>query len=165
MMLGAMFMTFLLQIFSRYVLQTPFGWTLEFCLILWVWIVFFGCAFVVTERDHVTFDIFYLAAPPKLQAVFALIAAAAIVIGMLYALLPTLDWINFLKIKKTAVLKIPLRTVYSIYGIFMVVIIIRYGWRFVDIIRNGPPKDDHNIIPDDVDEPTDQNNVASGEKP
>ena len=50
-MLATMFLTFLLQIFSRYVWRTPFGWTLELCLILWVWIVFFGCAFVVREKD------------------------------------------------------------------------------------------------------------------
>ena len=56
-MLAALFITFLLQIFSRYVLLTPFGWTLELCLILWLWIVFFGCSFIVRDRDHVTFDI------------------------------------------------------------------------------------------------------------
>ena len=37
----------------------PFGWTLELCLILWVWLVFFGCAFVVRQRDQVTFDVLY----------------------------------------------------------------------------------------------------------
>ena len=45
-------MTHLLQIFSRYVLNSPFGWTLELCRILWVWIVFFCCAFLVQEKDY-----------------------------------------------------------------------------------------------------------------
>ena len=39
-MLAAIFLTFVLQIFSRYVMSTPFGWTLEVCLTLWVWLVF-----------------------------------------------------------------------------------------------------------------------------
>ena len=39
-MLAVLFFTFLFQIFSRYVLRSPFGWTLELCLILWLWIVF-----------------------------------------------------------------------------------------------------------------------------
>ena len=147
-MLAAMFLTFLLQIFSRYVLQTPFGWTLELCLILWVWIVFFGNAFVVGEKDHVTFDIFYLAAPRRVRQILALISAVAIIVGMAWSLLPTWDWIDWLKIKKSAVLKIPLRTVYSIYAVFMVAIILRYGWRIVDVIRNGPPDDEHSIVPE-----------------
>ncbi len=144
-MLAAMFLTFLLQIFSRYVLAEPLGWTLELCLVLWVWIVFFGNAFIVRERDHVTFDIFYLAAPAPVRKVLALIAAAAIVIGFGIALLPTLDWIDFYKIKKSPTLKIPLRTVYSIYGVFMIIIIARYALRFVQIVRKGPPDHAHVI--------------------
>ena len=147
-MLAAMFLTFLLQIFSRYVLLTPFGWTLELCLMLWVWIVFFGNAFIVRERDHVSFDIFYLAAPQRVRQVFALISAAAIIAGMAWSLLPTWDWIDWLKIKKSATLKIPLRTVYSIYAVFMVAIIARYAWRFVRILRKGPPDEAHVIVPE-----------------
>ena len=151
-MLAAMFLTFLLQIFSRYVLNTPFGWTLELCLVLWVWIVFFACAFMVREKDHVTFDIFYLAAPRRVRQTLAMISAAAIVIGMGWALLPTLDYIDWMKIRKTTTIenpftgkKIPMRTIFAIYGIFMVALIVRYGWRFIDVWRNGPPDDDHEI--------------------
>ena len=157
-MLAAMFITFLLQIFSRYVLMTPFGWTLELCLILWVWIVFFGCAFMVRERDHVTFDIFYLAAPRKLRQTLALISAAAIVIGMGYALWPTWDYIDWMKIRKTTTVsnpftgdKIPMRTVFSIYAVFMVTLILRYGWWFIQIWRHGPPDADHDLLGNEAD--------------
>ena len=151
-MLATMFLTFLLQIFSRYVWRTPFGWTLELCLILWVWIVFFGCAFVVREKDHVTFDIFYLAAPRRWRQVMALTACAAIIIGMMWSLLPTWDYIDWMKIKNTTTVKnpftgakIPMRTIFSIYTIFMLAIIIRYAWRFVHVLRKGPPDEDHEI--------------------
>jgi C4-dicarboxylate transporter DctQ subunit len=144
-MLAAMFLTFILQIFSRYVLLTPFGWTLELCLTLWVWIVFFGNAFIVRDRDHVAFDIFYLAAPRRLRQVFALVSAAAIATGMIWAFLPTVDYIDWMKMRKSATLKIPLRTVFSIYGIFMVAVALRYLWRFVEVLRKGPPDEEHVI--------------------
>ena len=151
-MLAAMFLTFLLQIFSRYVLQTPFGWTLELCLILWVWIVFFGNSFIVRERDHVTFDIFYLAAPRRIRQVLALTSAAAIVVAMLWSLPATWDYIDWMKIRKTTTVvnpftdaKIPMRTIFSIYAVFMIAIAARYAWRFVDVLRNGPPDSDHEI--------------------
>lgn len=73
----AMFATFILQIVIRYTARAdwiaeamPFlepsryGWTLEFCLALWVWIVFFGNATIVRDRDHVTFDILYTSVRP-----------------------------------------------------------------------------------------------------
>ena len=159
-MLAAMFVTFLLQIFSRYVLLTPFGWTLELCLILWVWIVFFGCAMLVRERDHVTFDIFYLAAPRKLRQVLALITCVSIVAGMAWAMLPTLDYINWMKIRNTTTVenpftgsKIPMRTIFSIYAVFMVTLIVRYTWRFVEVLRKGPPDEDHEVPGHDPEPP------------
>ena len=146
-MLAAMFTTFLVQIFSRYVMLQPFGWTLELCLILWVWIVFFGCAFLVREQDHVTFDIFYLAAPRRIQQILSLLICMSMVIGMAWALLPTWDYIDWMKIRKTTTVenpfsgkKIPLRTIFSIYAVFMVALIMRYAWGFIKTIKDGPPQ-------------------------
>lgn len=139
-MLAAMFATFLLQIFSRYIMQEPFGWTLELCLTLWVWIVFFGNAFIVRDRDHVTFDIFYLKAPDRLRQILALISAAAIAIGMAWSFLPTLDYIQFMGIRNSATLKIPMNIVFSVYVVFMVAVIARFSWRIVSVLRNGAPK-------------------------
>lgn len=144
-MLAAMFLTFLLQIFSRYVMVQPFGWTLELCLTLWVWIVFFGCAFVVRDRDHVTFDILYLAAPPGPRKFMALVSAGAVAIGLTLSLLPTWDWIDFLKIKRSATLGVPLRTIYSVYALFLVVVALRAAWSFAQILRHGAPDHDHEI--------------------
>ena len=146
-LLAAMFCTFLLQIFSRYVLAAPFGWTLELCLILWVWIVFFGCAFLVREHDQVSFDIFYQAAPRRLQRILALVSCLAIVLGMAWAFLPTWDYIDWMKIRKTATVrnpftdaKIPMRNIFSIYAVFMLALILRYAWRAWFVLRSGAPQ-------------------------
>lgn len=152
-MLAAMFLTFLLQIFSRYVLKAPLGWTLELNLTLWIWIVFFGNSFIVRDRDHVTFDIFYLAAPRKIRQILALITAAAVAGGMIWAFLPTWDYIDWMQIRKSATLKIPMRTVFSIYAVFMIAIAVRYIWVFIDVIRNGPPDSDHELVSHDKEPP------------
>ena len=145
-MLAAIFIIFLLQIILRYFF-TPAGWTLELIGILWVWVIFFSCAFVVHERDHVKFDIIYLSVPTKVRMVFAIVGSLAVVAGVLYSFLPTWDYIDWMKIRKTSTVrnpftgnKIPLRDVFSIYGVFIVAIAVRYAWQFVDTLRNGPPK-------------------------
>lgn len=144
-LLAALFLAFMLQIISRYVMDDTFGWTLELCLMLWVWIVFFGCATIVRDRDHVTFDLVYLAFPRGIRRVLALIAAAAIAVGLLWSLLPTWDYIDFLKIKRSATMGIPMRTVFAIYAFFLVVVALRYVWAFVQVIRKGPPDEAHEI--------------------
>lgn len=153
-LLAAMFVTFLLQIFSRYVMLQPFGWTLELCLILWVWIVFFGCAFNVREKDHVTFDIFYLAARRPVQRILALIAAGAIVVGMAVSFLPTWDYVDFMRMRRTSTFenpftgdKIRLKWIFIIYMVFLGALVLRYGARFVQVIVKGPP-DDHLLVDD-----------------
>lgn len=166
-MLAAMFATFLLQIGSRYSPQIisyfgwadtfpalgsiePLGWTLELCLILWIWIVFFGCAFNVREKDHVTFDILYLAVPTGPRRIMALVGAAAIVGGMIWSFLPMWDYVDFMRIRRTSSVenpftgdKIRLKWIFIIYMVFMTALIARYAWRFVDVIRNGPPDSAH----------------------
>jgi C4-dicarboxylate transporter DctQ subunit len=163
-MLAAIFATFLLQIGSRYLPKIikglgltealpmlaavePLGWTLELIGILWVWVIFFSCAFVVREHEHVKFDIIYLNVSRRVRRIFALVSAAAIVIGMIYAFLPTLDYIDFMRMRRTSSVrnpfsgdKIPLRTIFSIYAVFMIAVAGRYGWQLWSVWHKGPPK-------------------------
>lgn len=145
-MLAALFLVFLIQIFSRYVMAEPFGWTLELCLVLWIWIVFFGCAFLVRDRDHVTFDILYLAAPRGARRVMALVAAAAVAIGMAVSVVPTWDWIDFLKIKRSPTLPVSMRVIYAIYAVFLVAVALRAAVGIVRILRRGPPDEAHDLL-------------------
>jgi C4-dicarboxylate transporter DctQ subunit len=142
-LLAALFLTFVLQIFARYVLVQPIGWTLELCLMLWVWLVFWGNAFVVRERDHVTFDLLYLATPQRVRRVLALVSAAAIAVGLAVSLLPTWDYIDFLRIKRSAVLRLPLRDVFAIYAVFLIATVLASAWRFWQVARHGLPPDGH----------------------
>lgn len=142
-LLAGIFCTFLLQIFSRYVLHAPFGWTLELCLILWVLLVFFANGFVVKDDNHVTFDILYLAAPNKIRRVFAVISALAIIGAMAWSFLPTWDYIDWMKMRKTSTVrnpftgaKIPLRTILSIYALFMIALMARSAWRLYVLFRD-----------------------------
>jgi TRAP-type C4-dicarboxylate transport system permease small subunit len=137
LMMMALFATFLLQIFSRYVMDEPFGWTLELCLILWVWIVFFGAAFILRAEDHITFDLLYLAVPSGPRRIMALVSALAVAAALLWSLAPTWDWVSFLKIKKSATLHIPMRDIYIIYPVFIIAVVIASVWRIVSILRHG----------------------------
>lgn len=136
-LLFALFLTFLLQIFSRYVLESPLGWTLELCLTLWTWIVFWGCAFIVKPEQHVSFDLVYQRVNPRTGKIFALAGAAAIATSMAISVIPTWDYIDFMQIQKSPALRIPLRTVFSIYAVFLVAIAVSSTWRFFWLLRSG----------------------------
>lgn len=149
MMMAAMFLTFLLQIGVRYLVGSDwfaarfghvvhaadFGWTLEFCLAMWLWIVFWGNAFVVRERDHVTFDILYLAARPGVRRWMAAFGAAVIAVALLASILPTWEKLRILRLKSSATLPVKMLPIYSVYFLFLAVVGLRYAWRAVEMVR------------------------------
>ena len=134
-MLSVMFLAFVVQITARYVFNYPLGWTLELCLTLWLWTVFWGASFSLRNEDHVRFDMIYLSVAPNTRRWLAAIAAIAIVVTMLVALPRTYDFISFLKIKKSGTLRIPLMYVFSIYLVFMVATITIYARGLVRIFK------------------------------
>ena len=138
-LLAVMFLTFLVQIFTRYVINYPLAWTLEVCLTAWLWLVFWGAAFILDDRDQVKFDMFYLAASTRVRRILALVTAVAIVAGFVAALPATWDYISFYQIKKSPTLRIRLDIVFSVYGIFAVAIIARYALRAWQLMRGASP--------------------------
>lgn len=144
-LLTAMFLSFILQIFSRYVINQPLGWTLEACLLTWLWTVFWGSAFLLEDKDHVKFDILYSSVGPKVRRIFALLAAVAIIAALVSALPATADFIAFMKIEKTSLLGIRFDFVFSIYLVFMIAVIARYLLRAITVLRGGKldEKDNH----------------------
>ncbi len=135
LLLAAMFSFFLLQIFTRYVLNEPLSWTLEACLITWLWTVFWGCGVLLRDSDHVKFDILYLGASPRVRRGFALVSAVAIVVAFVTTAPATYDYISFMKIERSSSLKIRLDYIFSIYFLFMAGAVVYYGVRLVRILK------------------------------
>lgn len=140
-LLTAMFLAFVLQIVSRYVFNYPLGWTLELCLTLWLWTVFWGSAFCLRNNDHVRFDMLYYAVNEKTRRVFAGICAVAIIVGIAWSVPATWDFVSFLQIKKSATLRIPLFYIFVIYMVFMVGTVVMYAHRLYGIFKNEVDRD------------------------
>lgn len=134
LMLGALFLSFLIQIVFRYLLNLPLGWTVEFVAIAWLWGILFGYAFVVPEKDVIRLDILYALLPPMARRVLDVLTSA-ICIGIFAWTLPQVwDYVTFMKIEKTAYMKIPFDWVFSIYIPFSIAVIIRCArtaWRAI----------------------------------
>lgn len=160
LMMAAIFLTFVLQIAVRYIVGSAwftahfgtlveaasFGWTLEFIMVLWLWVIFFGNAFIVRERDHVTFDILYFAAGPGLRRVFVIVGSLAIMAALWLSIEPTYGKMRILRIKSSATLPVKMLPIYSIYFLFLAVVGLRYGWRIVETIRHGVKPEPHHHL-------------------
>ena len=151
MALAAIFITFLLQILFRYIpFLEPIGWSVVLISLLWVFVIFFGCSFLVRETDHVTFDIVYLAVPTPVRKVLALITAVLMVVAMIYsfpAVWETVFANRLMELKKIQTIripitggKIPIKWMFAPFVMLMIVVTARYLWRIYTVLRFGPPE-------------------------
>jgi C4-dicarboxylate transporter, DctQ subunit len=139
-MLAVMFAAFLIQIVFRYFFNFPVGWTSELSVIAWLWLVLWGAAFVVREREEIRFDLVYEAVAVRARRVMGVITGLSIVILYAASLPATVKYVAFMKVEKTSYLKIPFDWLFSIYVFFLVAVVVRYLWILSHLLRGKDPE-------------------------
>jgi TRAP-type C4-dicarboxylate transport system permease small subunit len=139
-MLAVMFLAFLVQIVFRYALNLPVGWTHELSIVLWIWLVLWGAAFVLREREEIRFDLIYGGVGDGTRRIMCLITAAALVAIYVVSLPAVVDYVAFMRVQKTAYMKIRFDWLYGIYVVFAVAAIGRYLWLGWQALRGGAPE-------------------------
>lgn len=147
LMLATLFAAFLIQIVFRYLLNFPIGWTHEISVILWLWLVLWGAAFVLTEREEIRFDLVHAAAGRGLRRIMAFVSALVVVVVYVGSLPAMVDYVSFMKVERTAYMKLPFSWVYSIYLVFAVAAIVRYLWLGFSALRGDRPDDTGAVQP------------------
>jgi TRAP-type C4-dicarboxylate transport system permease small subunit len=134
-LLSIMFATFIIQIFFRYVLNDPLGWTEEVIITTWLWTVLWGAAFILDESEEIRFDIIYSSVTEKTRRVFTIITGLVLIVFYAISLPATYSYVSFMKVEHSAYLHVPINWMYSVYLIFAVACICRYGWLVRRAIR------------------------------
>lgn len=136
-MFAAMFGLFVWKIVARYALGDASAWADELVVILFLWVVFWGCAAVVPERQQIAFDLVLRRLPAGGQRV-AVAVRTFFLGGLFLAALPGIvDYLGFLDRQRTPVLGWPLGLVYGCFGLFAAVTVVRAGVRLVRLAGPG----------------------------
>jgi C4-dicarboxylate transporter, DctQ subunit len=139
-LLAVMFVAFILQIIFRYLFNFPVGWSTELTTITWLYLVLWGSAFVLTEKEEIRFDLIYSSVGSRARIGMAIVFSVAVVVLYGMALPATYAYVSFMKVEKSSYLKIPLNWLYFIYVIFCVAVIVRYLWLLSRLVRGKDPK-------------------------
>jgi TRAP-type C4-dicarboxylate transport system permease small subunit len=139
-LLAVVFVSFILQILFRYVLAWPVGWTLEVSTLAWTWLVLWGAAFVVRERDEIRFDILYSSVSSRLRGGFVIVTAVALAGLFAWSLPAVYDYVTFMKVEKVSYIDLRLDHAFSIYILFALAVIGRCIWRIRAALKGEPPQ-------------------------
>jgi TRAP-type C4-dicarboxylate transport system permease small subunit len=138
-MLAVMFAAFIIQIVFRYFLNFPVGWTSELTVVLWLWLVLFGAAFVVKESEEIRFDLLTASVGRRPRIAMGIFVALALVVLYGASFKASFDYVTFMKVERSSYLKIRMDWLFSIFLVFMVAVIVRYVWLLWQLVRGHDP--------------------------
>ena len=134
-MLAVMFAAFIIQIVFRYFFNFPVGWTSELTVVMWLWLVLWGAAFVLKENEEIRFDLLSGSVGRRVRIAMGIVAAAALVVLYGASLKASFAYVSFMKVEKASYLKIRMDWLFSIYVIFLIAVIVRYLWLLARLLR------------------------------
>ena len=130
---GIMFLTFISQVFFRYVIHHPLTWSMEVIVIGFVWTVVFGACYTMRRRSHVKFTMIYDKLAPRPAAITRFLGNIIITgtfISLVYA---SYKYAIFATYLKTAIFRIPLTVVFLPFTYFLCSIV---GYTITEIVED-----------------------------
>jgi TRAP-type C4-dicarboxylate transport system permease small subunit len=119
-LLSTMFACFIIQIFFRYLLNNPVGWTEEVIVTAWLWTVLWGAAFILSEAEEVRFDILYSNMSEGARRACTVVTGVALILLYGVSLPASYKYVSFMKVERSAYLHVPINLMYSVYIVFAV---------------------------------------------
>jgi TRAP-type C4-dicarboxylate transport system permease small subunit len=125
-----MFIVFMINIISRYVLRNPQNWTFEFSVNAFVIVGLLGACAAYRLEDHVVFDLVYARRNPRGQNIMRMISYAIVIVFLSVALPSTLRslWNNP---AVTSIMRIPDKVIFVSLPVMMISMIARSAYRLV----------------------------------
>ena len=134
------FGAFILQVVMRYIFNSPLAWPDEAIKILYVWVVFWGAAFMIPFDRQISFDLVRNILPRKVRNVIVVIATTICAVLFIAAIPVTVGFIAYSNILDTPILEVPngyiyLPFLFSLHrlgqGIKMIRLVCRWlGYQF-----------------------------------
>src|SRR5262249_60830854 len=94
-------------------------------------------AFVLGETEEIRFDILYTNISETGRRVCTVLTGLALIFIYAVSLPASYKYVSFMKVERSAYLKVPINLMYSVYIIFAVASITRYVWLVLRAIRGS----------------------------
>jgi len=135
-MFAALFITFVAQIFWRYVLNSPLAWTLEVAGLLFVTVSLFTAATQMPFRDHVALDLLVEAVPRRLGRLLRALSLILFGVVMLLSVPDTVRVLEWMYGERTFALRLNLGHLFVLMIAFVLIYALRAFWEAWGYLRS-----------------------------
>lgn len=130
-----LFIVFIVQITARFGFAKPLPWTDEAAVILYVWVILWGAAFMVPEREHVVFDLVWNSVNQRTRQVMRVLGNLMVGGLALWALPATWDYVHFMRRESSPVLEISFMWIFLPFIFLLVALVVRSAWAIWNAFR------------------------------
>ena len=142
-----LFMSMVIQVFMRYVLNMPSPLLHEITMYSFVWTVYLSSAFARRCRSHIRFNIIYDLLPRKFQLIVDLVFDIFVSVLFCMSFIPVVKMLISYNFIESHILKISWTYLFVVFPIFMLLILI-HNVKFIyselmELIKGKkPPKEE-----------------------
>ena len=126
-------MSVAIQVFSRYVLNTPLPKLFELSIYSFIWCIYLGAALAKRYNQHIRFDIIYRKFPAKIRLLIDTLFDSLVCVTLLLLFIPSIKYTIWNYSIKASALRIPWTYLILCFPIFVFLILIH---NFIDIVSN-----------------------------
>ncbi|WP_295811224.1 TRAP transporter small permease subunit [uncultured Nitratireductor sp.] len=134
---AALFLNYVAQVFTRYVLRDPLVWTLEVAGILFVVLSLWTSATQMGFRDHVRLDLIYELFPAAAKRVILTVSLGMFLIFTLWSIPDTVRVLEWMYEERTFALRFNLGHLFVLMIFFLVAYAARAAWTILRLWRSG----------------------------
>jgi len=130
-----LFIVFIIQITARFGFNKPLPWTDEAAVILYVWVILWGAAAVVPEREHVVFDLVWNSVNYRSRQVMRIVGNLLLG-GLSAAAIPaSWDYVHFMAREGSPVLGVSFMWIFLPFVLLLIALVIRSAWAIWNAVR------------------------------
>lgn len=135
----AMFISYIVLILYRYIFYASIQWLNEFSIIAYSWSAVFCYSYCERKKQSVSFSIIYDKFSERGKTIIRIIGHLFIIATFSILLPYAYDFVSFMQIKKSPVMKIRFSVIYFPFVIFVALTVLHYIIRLINDIRSLLP--------------------------
>lgn len=130
-----LFAVFLIQIAARFGFNRPLPWTDELAVILYLWVILWASAFMVSEREQVVFDLVWNSVGQRARRVMRIVGHLMIGGLAAVAIPASWDYVRFMAREGSPVLGVSFQWVFMPFVLLLAALVLRSVWGIWQALR------------------------------